>query len=147
MLNGTIGRRFWLQWVLTNTLGRATGSATGNTIGMWFGSNPRGWVLSSAVLGVSIGLAQWFVLRRWVSRSGWWILASTVGCAVGFTAGMNAQVIVFGVLEAAGFEVSFALGLGVFGAVSGCTTGGVLAWLLRRSISDLEPGQHYPRLS
>ncbi len=31
------------------------------------------------LLGGSIGLLQWFVLRRYVSRAGWWIIASVAG--------------------------------------------------------------------
>lgn len=30
-------------------------------------------------VGTAMGLAQWLVLRRWVPRPGWWILASVLG--------------------------------------------------------------------
>ncbi len=37
---------------------------------------------TATVLGASLGIAQWLALRRKVSRSGWWVLASTAGPAV-----------------------------------------------------------------
>ena len=59
----------------------------------------------------------------------WWVLASTVGLAVGFA-------VAFAVLEAVGVAVAFAVleavGVAVGGALYGAITGGVLVWLLRQ---------------
>ena len=52
-----VGWGFWLWWVLASAVG-------------------------FAVVRAGVGIAQWFVLRRHVSRAGWWVLASTVGYAV-----------------------------------------------------------------
>jgi hypothetical protein len=56
------------------------------------GQGAIGCLLIGAVLGASLGLgltvgiAQWFILRRFITRSRWWILASTLGwCGVGCT--------------------------------------------------------------
>ena len=43
-----------------------------------------GFATFGAVLGASLGVMQWLVLRRQLSRSGWWILAGSVGGAVSF---------------------------------------------------------------
>ena len=69
--------------------------------------------VGSSVGGASLGIAQWLVLRRHVSRPGWWVLASTVGFAVSF---------------AVGLAVDVAVGFALYGAI----TGGVLVWLLRQ---------------
>lgn len=76
-----------------------------------------------AVLGVAVGIAQWFILRRRVSQAGWWALASTVGFAVSRAVTLAAP---------GGLEGIFAwiLGLALYGAI----TGGVLVWLLRQSV-------------
>jgi serine/threonine-protein kinase len=50
----------WLQWTLANTLGWLVGLIIFGEI----------WI------GVGLGLAQWLVLRRETSISGWWILVS-----------------------------------------------------------------------
>ena len=34
--------------------------------------------LAFSAAGSATGTIQWLVLRRWVSRSGWWVLASIV---------------------------------------------------------------------
>ena len=36
------------------------------------------------MVGATVGIAQWFVLRWHVSRAGWWVLASAVGGALTF---------------------------------------------------------------
>lgn len=56
------------------------------------GQGALGCLLIGAVLGASLGLgltigiAQWFILRRLIVRSPWWIVASALGWSgVGFT--------------------------------------------------------------
>lgn len=39
--------------------------------------------VGGAVLGASIGLGQWFVLRQHFSRAGWWILVCSAGVTIG----------------------------------------------------------------
>jgi hypothetical protein len=38
----------------------------------------------SLALGTVVGIAQWVALRQWVSKAGWWILASSLGWAAAF---------------------------------------------------------------
>ena len=86
--------RFQLgAWVVTSTIGwtvgLALGSATSNTIAFTFHENvglELWWLgVSGAMAGASVGLMQWLILRRQLSRAGWWVLASIVGGAVGFS--------------------------------------------------------------
>ena len=95
------------------------------------------------VLG-AVGLAgarvmQWLVLRQQLSRSGWWILASSVGLA--------ATLVVFGVADGSGSgAVTGALEDAIFGAVIGAVvgaiTGGVMVWMLRQpAAKELGPSQ------
>jgi hypothetical protein len=73
MLTSSIG------WVLGLAGGFAVGFAYGGTVG---GIASQG--VFGAVLGASIGMLQWVVLRRQISRAGWWVLATTLGMGGGF---------------------------------------------------------------
>ncbi|MEJ2737181.1 MAG: hypothetical protein P8189_27075 [Anaerolineae bacterium] len=79
------------QWIVLRPLFRQSG--------WWILASAVGWAASytllsmvlpvgdvflyGGVIGVTIGAAQWLVLRRWASRSGWWVAISTLGWAVG----------------------------------------------------------------
>jgi len=63
------GWGFGVWWVLATIVGFAVG------VGPTFGVGVFGVV----AFGATVGIAQWLVLRRHVSRSGWWVLATTVG--------------------------------------------------------------------
>jgi len=71
---------------------------------------PQVSVLSGGILGLSVGVSQWFILRQWFKLSWWWIIVSTLGWALGLT----------------GF-----LGESLVGAVVGAVTGFALELLLR----------------
>jgi hypothetical protein len=72
-------------------------------------------VISGAVLGTAMGLAQWLVLRRWVHDAGWWVFASVVAWTVALTG---------------------LLGSTIVGAIVGALTGFLLDWLLRNPRSE-----------
>ena len=72
-----------------------------------------GWFGGVSVFGTVVGLLQWLVLRRQIPRSGWWVLASTVGWVVGLPLG----------------DLNGPPGLG---AAYGAITGAALVWLLRQ---------------
>lgn len=92
--------------------------------GWWIPASALGWALGQilitavvpipntflqgAVLGGTLGIAQWLVLRRWVHRAGWWIVLGAVGWSAGPV-----------------------LGASLVGAVAGATTGFALELLLR----------------
>jgi hypothetical protein len=76
-------------------------------------------VAGPALLGVSIGTAQWVVLGRRFPRAGWWILATMAGWAV---AGVSKQ----------SFDcLSF-----LTGSAPAALTGVVLVWLVRPTLGE-----------
>jgi hypothetical protein len=58
----------------------------------WLGATALGWIFGAILLpelalvatGLVIGILQWVVLRQYLRRAGWWILASAVGWAGGW---------------------------------------------------------------
>ncbi len=122
-------------WILASSVGLALGLVVGVARSAAGGDDAEAAVVSLAVLGASVGIAQWLVLRRQVSRAGWWILVNVVGLAVG----LAATLVVFGVGDGNGNVGGAVTGAlqdaifgGVIGAVVGAITGGVMAWLLRQ---------------
>jgi len=83
-----------------------------------------GGTVVGALGGAVVGILQWLVLRRQVSRAGWWVLASTVGL------GLSMAV-------AGAFLDMELVGLLVGGAVLGAVTGGALVWLLRQPVPEV----------
>jgi hypothetical protein len=77
---------------------------------------------STAVAGAAVGILQWVVLRRWVSRAGWWVLASSIAWVV-------ASFVYLTLTR--GNDVHLTLGGAVSGALSGAVTGFVLVGLTR----------------
>jgi hypothetical protein len=68
-------RKLLLWWVLANTVGGAV-----------VGTLEEGGFQFFATLiltGPILGIAQWFVLKRYIRQAGWWVLASTVGWYLG----------------------------------------------------------------
>lgn len=82
------------------------------------------------VLGPILGVPQWLVLRRYLPKAGWWVLANAL-------AWMCGMVVVFmgtNLIPPEGITLSVALMLLLFlvaaGAVVGAVHGLVLIWLL-----------------
>lgn len=143
-----------LKWMLASILGVTLGLAI---------SLNAAWILhaggslmyselsmtkfaSGAILGVSVGVMQWLVLRRFISKAGAWILASTMGAAVGFFASGALGFRLFYDLDfSMGFELpsweiggtnSYTLGTPIAGGVIGAFIG-IGQWLvLRRKVSQ-----------
>ena len=125
-----VSRAGW--WVLASAVGAAVGGAAGaivisaatldfaevvgETLTLTLTLTPVMLILVT-MFGASVGIAQWLVLRRQVSRSGWWVLASIVGFAVGV---------------AVSIVVDRVVGFAVYGAI----TGGVMVWLLRQPVTE-----------
>lgn len=139
-----IDRKFRRRWALASTVGWFVGFLVGfvaaGSLEPLVGFGPLQGLLAYFILGVctgaGVGLMQWLVLRRRVFRSGWWILAGTVGVGVAGGAGYGAAVLAFGYSE--GLE-----DLGSFAAVWGWTAAaalggaltGILQWcVLRRHV-------------
>jgi hypothetical protein len=123
-----VGWRLWLWWVLASTTGLALGFAGGYAAGFAIGGAISGIASQSvfgAMVGVSFGTTQWLVLRRRVSRAGWWVLATTLGMGVGFA-----------LVRAMTPTVSRMVGGGpMYGLVNGAIVGtliGAMQWLVLR---------------
>jgi hypothetical protein len=76
-------------------------------------------LIGGLITGLIVGAAQWFALRRLVPRL--WIAATSIGMAVGLTAG--AALVDYGISR---------VDLALMGAVTGLVVGGIQAFLLAR---------------
>ena len=90
------------------------------------------------IVGTAVGTFQWFVLQKHVHLAGVWIIASAVGCGVGWHAvGAMGEVVAMLVSSE---KLELAVLFAIFEVVVGAFTGLALIWLLRHSIlkkSDL----------
>jgi hypothetical protein len=129
-----IGWAIWLVWVLMTTMGYVLGWFIGFFLAQvpeeFIGSSALedilAYFIAGAVLGFGVGLMQWLLLRGYVSRAGWWVLASTVGW------GLSMMAVVEAFDVGLGFPVSGAmLGAVTGGALGGAVTG-ILQWLVLR---------------
>jgi hypothetical protein len=77
----------WLGWTLATTLGMLIGYLS---LALLVGSLDLGVarVIVPIVSGIFLGLAQWLVLRPYISKSYDWILNHAVGWVVGYTLGL-----------------------------------------------------------
>ena len=74
---GRMAWGLWPQWVLVSTVGFAIGPVLGGefTRGITF--------ITGFGTAVTVGVAQWLVLRRHLPQASWWLLATFVGIIVG----------------------------------------------------------------
>lgn len=93
-------------------------------------ADTAGVIIHNTLAGMVLGVLQWFILRRTIEDSGWWVLASFITYLTG------------GVLNDLYLQAS----LGLDGAVSSFVTvafmatisGAVMIYLLRRPAPELE---------
>ncbi|WP_372595301.1 hypothetical protein [Actinotalea sp.] len=133
------------RWTVATGVGGAVawalGMAPSTFVAVWTTWPVVVIVLVGAVIGLalllSIGLAQWTVLRRHLARARWWVLATALAWGVGLG--------VFGAVTSPlwrpgqGLPLVIAIGLlgGALMAVSmAATTGVALRELLRRQVLD-----------
>ncbi len=138
-----VGWRFGILWMLVTTVAWAIGfvmgfalAHIGEAVEPFIGSVLGGilaYVIFGAASGAVVGLVQWLVLRRQISRAGWWILASAAGLAVATGAGIVVAWLTGYSIELANFAV---LGRWVAVAALGGAVIGILQWfVLRRQVS------------
>ena len=121
------GWGFWLGWVLASTVGIPAGFIIGFFLGAFTAQTLEGWPIDLAIgigIGIGVGVPQWLVLRRRVSRAGWWILASAAGGVVIFLAFSLGYL---ESMESFGDLLSFTGVVALGGAVAG-----ILQWLVLR---------------
>ena len=77
----------WLAWTLATALGMLIGYLP---LALMVGSLELGVarVIVPIFSGILLGLAQWYVLRPYVSKSFDWVVNQAVGWVVGFTIGL-----------------------------------------------------------
>ena len=119
------------RWVWASIAGLAVAGGVGGAV-VVAGANVYseslatvvGTTLIVALGGAVTGILQRPVLRGQVSRSGWWVLASTVGWGLGMA--------VSGIGGYAAGDPGELFGWFVSGPVLGAVTGVALVWLLRQ---------------
>lgn len=130
------------RWVLVNAVGGTLGAAVAGAVISILPINIIFYVgstVAGVMTGTVVGIMQWFILRRWVYRARWWVLANTIGWTVGevllwaaIWAMGGGRVIVSGVVT--GFlTLKGEVVILISGAVTGLITGIPLMWLLRHS--------------
>jgi hypothetical protein len=139
-----VGWSFWLYWVLFSAAGIILGFLigfalasiiTGDNIEIGVLRGIFGYSMLGAGLGSMVGLMQRIVLRRYVSRSGWWVLASTAGFAVAFGGGYVVAVVALGYSDEGLGNLDMLLGYTVVVAIGGAVTGILQWWVLRGKVS------------
>ncbi len=125
----------WIQWVLVSILGWGIGLIPAYIVDTIliknFGYHFRDF-MAFVVIGFSLGVTQWLVLRQYFPRSIQWILATSAGIAVGWNA----------IFVDAAFEIASMNGLStrhasnvtfhfILGIISG-TILGIAQWIVLR---------------
>jgi hypothetical protein len=122
VLRRRIGSTGW--WVLVSSVGFGVGKAAGEAVANGM-PTAVAHGLSGAVIGVSVGVAQWLVLRRHVSRAKWWVVTTIAAWAVGWSLISLAE-------DSAGLSTLMIYVVGGIGAaLAGIITGTALIWLWR----------------
>src|SRR5215469_9948199 len=145
-----------LYWTVLTVLGLLAGLALALPLGVPIFAVLGAMVGTPVVLGIvglSLGTAQWPVIRRHISSAWWWIVGSTLGMAVGLTLGVTlveqiGRAIVGGPLNFRMLGVpARAASFGTIGLVAG-TAVGLAQWLvLRRHSASCRRWIHVNALS
>lgn len=121
----TKNRSIWLLWTLVSALGFAVG------IGLSMAAEGVvGEIVSSVAFGLTVGLAQWVILRRLFQGVGWWILASTLAAPLGMAA---SNAVHFALLNSNALYLMNSLGFAALGLVVGIAQWWVLRGHLRKA--------------
>ncbi len=126
------GRAGWL------VVGNGVGLAAGFLLGWVLGGFPFDFLVGALLLGLGGGIAQWLALRRHIGGTARAIPASTLGFGLGGVAAILVILPLGDALSTAlgGGVLSFAMIVGIIGAIAGAVggivTGGVLVRLLNR---------------
>lgn len=106
------------QWVGFSVIGWLIGAWLGVNVGAFFG----GWMGTAVlgiILGASLGIAQLFILNKYIVSPEWWVIVSGVGVSVGLLIGL----LVAGVLSIFLGGIAWLFGLLIAGAIYGVLTG------------------------
>jgi hypothetical protein len=115
-----------ILWILTIPIGLLLGILFNRVIpvGLWqvvdndsIAALTAGYLL----IGFAIGLPQWLILRRHISKSGIWLLGSSIGVTAGFWI-----ILVTDLINQSGI-ISYIVGVLVYSIVTGLVLSGLLA--------------------
>ena len=132
-----LGWLFWLVWVSASV---AAGVAAALGLLSFSGLDPAAntfYLTALPLAGVLVALSQWVVLRRYVAPGGMWALATGVGWALGWPAGILLGAALAVAVEAvplsgSGGILAIFVGFVVAGIVPGAVTGVLQWWLVLR---------------
>lgn len=113
------GWGFWLAWAFV-FVGFPLGALAGQAVAGPIDSPSRG-LMAGAATGLVVGGLQWIVIRRRLALPVMWVLATTLGLAVG----LGLSIWLFGSENSATLVLSRAL-------MTGGVLGAAQAWVLRR---------------
>ncbi|MDE5079178.1 MAG: hypothetical protein O4751_13250, partial [Trichodesmium sp. St2_bin6] len=133
-------------WILATALASAilfsTAEVLSNAVSDVVSNTVIQGVVISSLIGLVIGSAQWLVLRKQLSQSHWWILASVLGITATLFAIFYYSLFaifyysLFAIVYSSRFELgllkTFISFLSIFGIIYGVITGFALVWLLRQ---------------
>ncbi len=153
-MNSNLAER--LQWIALTVLGIVAGLALALPLGAAIFAvlgAMAGTPIVLGIVGLSLGTAQWPVIRRHISSPAWWVAGSTVGMAVGLMLGviLVEQVgraifggpINFRMLGIAARAASF----GTIGLIGGAGVGLGQWFALRRQLAKCSRWVHVNALS
>lgn len=132
-----------LRWIVTNFFAVVLASLAvlPLAVNLAYAQQPA-WLsglLAGAVIGLALGVGQWWVLRRHLALSPLWIVSSVIGGALGLSGGMQLaeSVAVTAVAQPLGRGDTplFATGTALGAAISGLFFGlllGLMQWLWLR---------------
>ncbi|KAA3665492.1 MAG: hypothetical protein DWQ04_00350 [Chloroflexi bacterium] len=123
------------KWALFSVIGWVIGVLVGKIAVGWEAGS---WDVDWALVGVLVGIAQYFSMRRYVYQAGWWILASSMslvmaGSLGGATALLEDWLMFKGwvdINKSLTEIIGYILAASAGGAVYGAFTGGWLIWLM-----------------
>jgi hypothetical protein len=115
-----------ILWIITTPIGLLLAISIMRVIpdGLWLGLDDESIAALIAVyllIGFVIGLPQWLILRRQLSRSSIWLLGSSIGVAAGFWV-----IFVTDLVNQSGI-ISYIVGVLVYSIVTGLVLTGLLA--------------------
>ncbi len=110
-------------WLLTSISIWAIFPPVAEAISSWIHTREVG--IQPLLTGITIGIAQWYFLRRIIPKAGWWILARTV----------SSFLIFFSITPSPLIESSVV----ILGLVASAITGIAITLLLRQPSPDSDP--------
>ena len=117
----SVNQSFRIKWMLASVVGCAVGLSIGAVVALVLSPIGVNLGLVWVVVGASVGVAQWLVLREQICRAGWWVVASIVGWSMGWGVGFPLTVSLFersSVISDLVYVVAIWLGVGAWiGAV------------------------------